>query len=157
MEISLRAFARVSCGLLMAGIFLFARPLGAQHSAPAADAQKPPLLSAAEVGALDQELSGETAKRNLEGIVRFHRVRGSRGFHDAAELVAETSARLWIERCANSGISCGRENILWNAAVASAMGCGFCGTLGDAGAGWEMESGGAAGELGCDAGDACGR
>jgi hypothetical protein len=75
--------------LLLAGIFLFARPLGAQHTSPAADAQKPPLLSAAEVGALDQELSGETAKRNLEGIVRFHRVRGSRGFHDAAELVAE--------------------------------------------------------------------
>ena len=89
MEISLRALAKVSCGLLVAMIFLFARPLGAQHTSPTADAQKPPLLSAAEVGALDQELSGETAKRNLEGIVRFHRVRGSRGFHDAAELVAE--------------------------------------------------------------------
>jgi aminopeptidase YwaD len=87
-RISVRAFAKVSLWL-MAMIFLFARPLGAQHSSPAADAQKPPLLSAAEVGALDQELSGETAKRNLEGIVRFHRVRGSRGFHDAAELVAE--------------------------------------------------------------------
>ncbi len=88
-RISLRMFAKVSCSLLVALIFLFARPLGAQHTSPAADAQKPPLLSAAEVGALDQELSGETAKRNLEGIVRFHRVRGSRGFHDAAELVAE--------------------------------------------------------------------
>lgn len=89
MKISLRAFAKVSLWLLMAMIFLFARPLGAQHTSPTADAQKPPLLSAAIVGALDQELSGETAKRNLEGIVRFHRVRGSRGFHDAAELVAE--------------------------------------------------------------------
>jgi aminopeptidase YwaD len=36
-----------------------------------------------------QELSGETAKRNLEGISRFHRQRGSQGFHSAAELVAE--------------------------------------------------------------------
>jgi aminopeptidase YwaD len=88
-RISLRVLAKVSRSLLMALIFLFARPLGAQHTSPVADAQKPPLLSAAEVGALDQELSGETAKRNLEGIVRFHRVRGSRGFHDAAELVAE--------------------------------------------------------------------
>jgi aminopeptidase YwaD len=88
-RISLRGIAKVSCGLLVAMIFLFVRPLGAQHSSPAADAQKPPLLSAVEIGALDQELSGETAKRNLEGIVRFHRVRGSRGFHDAAELVAE--------------------------------------------------------------------
>jgi aminopeptidase YwaD len=34
-------------------------------------------------------LSGETAKRNLEGIARFHRQRGSQGFHAAAELVAE--------------------------------------------------------------------
>jgi len=34
-------------------------------------------------------VNGETAKRNLEGIVQFHRQRGSRGFHSAAELVAE--------------------------------------------------------------------
>jgi aminopeptidase YwaD len=88
-KISLRVCAKVSGWLVVMMIFLFARPLGAQHTSPAADAQKPPLLSVAEVGALDQELSGETAKRNLEGIVRFHRVRGSRGFHDAAELVAE--------------------------------------------------------------------
>jgi aminopeptidase YwaD len=52
-------------------------------------AQKPPLLSEEQVNALAQELSGETAKRNLEGIVRNHRQRGSRGFHAAAELVAE--------------------------------------------------------------------
>jgi aminopeptidase YwaD len=55
----------------------------------AASAQKPPLLPEREVAALAQELSGETAKRNLEGIARFHRQRGSRGFHSAAELVAE--------------------------------------------------------------------
>jgi aminopeptidase YwaD len=34
-------------------------------------------------------LSGETAKRNLEGLARLHRQRGSQGFHSAAELVAE--------------------------------------------------------------------
>ena len=55
----------------------------------AASAQKPPLLPERDVAALAQELSGETAKRNLEGIARFHRQRGSRGFHSAAELVAE--------------------------------------------------------------------
>lgn len=54
-----------------------------------AAAQKAPLLAEKEVAALAQELSGETAKRNLEGIVRYHRQRGSRGFHAAAELVAE--------------------------------------------------------------------
>lgn len=52
-------------------------------------AQKPPLLPEKDVAALAQELSGETAKRNLEGMVRNHRQRGSRGFHAAAELVAE--------------------------------------------------------------------
>src|SRR6266700_1039702 len=54
-----------------------------------ADAQKPPLLQEKDVAALANELSGETAKRNLEGIARFHRQRGSQGFHAAAELVAE--------------------------------------------------------------------
>jgi hypothetical protein len=52
-------------------------------------AQAPPLLPAAEVAALADELSGETAKRNLEGLARFHRQRGSSGFHAAAELIAE--------------------------------------------------------------------
>jgi aminopeptidase YwaD len=55
----------------------------------AAWGQKPPLLPEKDVAALANELSGETAKRNLEGIARFHRQRGSKGFHEAAELVAE--------------------------------------------------------------------
>src|SRR5580700_351719 len=57
--------------------------------AGAARAQKPPLLPEKDVAALANELSGETAKRNLEVIATFHRQRGSRGFHAAAELVAE--------------------------------------------------------------------
>src|SRR5579859_4381381 len=52
-------------------------------------AQKPPLLPEKDVASLANELSGETAKRNLEVIATFHRQRGSRGFHAAAELVAE--------------------------------------------------------------------
>lgn len=52
-------------------------------------AQKPPLLPESDVSGLASELSGETAKRNLEGIARFHRQRGSKGFHEAADLVAE--------------------------------------------------------------------
>src|SRR5712671_2140699 len=54
-----------------------------------ANGQKPPLLPEKDVAALANELSGETAKRNLEGLARLHRQRGSRGFHEAAELVAE--------------------------------------------------------------------
>jgi len=52
-------------------------------------AQKPPLLPEKDVRALANELSGETAKRNLEVIATSHRQRGSQGFHAAAELVAE--------------------------------------------------------------------
>src|SRR5271154_1551706 len=55
----------------------------------AAFAQKPPLLQEKDVAALANELSGETAKRNLEVIATFHRQRGSKGFHSAAELVEE--------------------------------------------------------------------
>src|SRR5437879_9076340 len=57
--------------------------------AAAAEAQKPPLLPEHDVAALANELSGETAKRNLEGLARFHRQRGSDGFHSAANLIAE--------------------------------------------------------------------
>jgi len=50
--------------------------------------QKPPLLAEKEVAAIVGEISGSTAKRNVEGIAAFHRQRGSKGFHAAAELVA---------------------------------------------------------------------
>src|SRR5882724_9982940 len=62
---------------------------GSALAAGAARGQKPPLLPEKNVAALAGEISGETAKRNLEGIARFHRQRGSKGFHEAAELVAE--------------------------------------------------------------------
>src|SRR5712671_4358240 len=51
--------------------------------------QRTPLLGEKDVARLADELSGETAKRNLEGLARLHRQRGSAGFHAAAELVAE--------------------------------------------------------------------
>ncbi len=70
-------------------VALLPRAAFAQKPPDSADAQKPPLLSSSIVAALDQELSGEAAKRNLEGIARQHRVRGSRGFRAAAELVLE--------------------------------------------------------------------
>jgi aminopeptidase YwaD len=63
--------------------------MAAGLTAGAARGQKPPLLAEKDVAALANELSGETAKRNLEGLARFHRQRGSLGFHSAAELVAE--------------------------------------------------------------------
>jgi len=59
--------------------FAVARPLAAEL---------PPLLSVSSATALAQEISGETAKRNLEYLSRQHRMRGSRGFAAAAELIA---------------------------------------------------------------------
>src|SRR5712675_37673 len=51
--------------------------------------QRTPLLGEKDVAGLADELSGEIAKRNLEGLARLHRQRGAAGFHSAAELVAE--------------------------------------------------------------------
>lgn len=49
-----------------------------------------PFLSEPEIAALATEISGESAKRNLEGFSRHHRMRGSRGFRAASEqIVAE--------------------------------------------------------------------
>ncbi|HEX2271086.1 MAG TPA: DUF4910 domain-containing protein, partial [Pyrinomonadaceae bacterium] len=47
------------------------------------------LLPEPIIAALAQEISGETAKRNLEYIARHHRMRGSRGFRAAAGHIVE--------------------------------------------------------------------
>ena len=54
-----------------------------------ANANQSTLLPEPVLAALSQELSGETAKRNLEYIARQHRMRGSRGFRAAAEHIVE--------------------------------------------------------------------
>ncbi len=41
------------------------------------------------IAAMAQEISGETAKRNLEFLARQHRMRGSRGFRAAADFIVE--------------------------------------------------------------------
>jgi aminopeptidase YwaD len=56
-------------------------------AAPALAAE-PPLLPPGVGAALAQEISGESAKRNLEALARHHRMRGSREFRAAAEHVA---------------------------------------------------------------------
>jgi hypothetical protein len=50
--------------------------------------EPPPLLKETVVAALARELSGESAKRNLEVISQSHRMRASRGYRAAAEHVA---------------------------------------------------------------------
>src|SRR5712692_178289 len=83
----LRGLAAWAGGAMKVGaIVLMATVVAA---GPAVAQQRTPLLAEKEVAALANELSGETAKRNLEGLARLHRQRGSAGFHAAAELVAE--------------------------------------------------------------------
>jgi aminopeptidase YwaD len=52
-----------------------------------ATAQTLPFLDDKEISSLATEISGETAKRNVEGFSRQHRMRGSRGFRAAADQV----------------------------------------------------------------------
>ncbi len=46
-----------------------------------------PFLTDKEVTAIATEISGDSAKRNLEGLSRQHRMRGSRGFNAATEQI----------------------------------------------------------------------
>ena len=58
--------------------------------ATTAQADTLPFLSDKEITAIASEISGESAKRTVEGLSRQHRMRGSRGYHAAAEqIVAE--------------------------------------------------------------------
>src|SRR6266478_2785052 len=85
---SVARVGRLAGGAMKGAIVLIAAVVAAA-AGPAGAQQGTPLLAEKEVAALANELSGETAKRNLEGLARLHRQRGSAGFHAAAELAAE--------------------------------------------------------------------
>lgn len=51
--------------------------------------EPPPLLPEPTVRAIAAEVSGAAAKRNLQDLTLFHRMRGSRGFRAAAERVRD--------------------------------------------------------------------
>jgi len=59
----------------------------------AVHAQTLPFLSDEEIHALATEISGESAKRTVEGLSRHHRMRGSRGFRGAADQVVDSLKR----------------------------------------------------------------
>jgi aminopeptidase YwaD len=58
---------------------------------------RPPLLAEPVVAALNAELSGEIAKRNLEYISRQHRMRASKGIRTAAEFIIEQARSYGLE------------------------------------------------------------
>jgi aminopeptidase YwaD len=69
---------------------LFAAVLGMTAASPPAwAAEPPPLLPEPVVRAIASEVSGTAAKRNLQDLTLFHRMRGSRGFRAAAERVRD--------------------------------------------------------------------
>ncbi|WP_310469199.1 M28 family peptidase [Sphingomonas sp.] len=49
----------------------------------------PPLLQAADAAALAQEISGSAAKRTVQSLSLHHRMRGSRGYRAAAEIIRD--------------------------------------------------------------------
>ncbi|MEO8575452.1 MAG: M28 family peptidase [Gemmatimonadales bacterium] len=64
----------------------------------AASAQQPaPLLSAPVIDALAKNLSGERALETIKGISSNHRVRGSRPFRAAAELIAAKARQAGLD------------------------------------------------------------
>ncbi|MDP9194604.1 MAG: DUF4910 domain-containing protein [Acidobacteriota bacterium] len=62
-----------------------------------ANAQILPFLTDAEISSLATEISGESAKRNVEGLSRQHRMRGSHGFRASAEQVLAELKRYGFE------------------------------------------------------------
>jgi aminopeptidase YwaD len=68
--------------------FLFATSLHAQNL---------PFLSDKEIAAFASEISGESAMRTVEGFSRHHRMRGSRGYREAAEQVVADLKKYGLE------------------------------------------------------------
>jgi aminopeptidase YwaD len=63
--------------------------LGTLLATAALATEPPPLLPEPVVRAIAAEVSGTAAKRNLQDLALFHRMRGSRGFRAAAERVRD--------------------------------------------------------------------
>jgi hypothetical protein len=58
-------------------------------AAPAQATEPPPLLPEPAVRAIAAEVSGTAAKRSLQDLTLFHRMRGSKGFRAAAERIRD--------------------------------------------------------------------
>ncbi|MEO7658372.1 MAG: DUF4910 domain-containing protein [Pyrinomonadaceae bacterium] len=74
---------------LLIGLIIFSPIAFAQN--------KPSLLPDAVLMSLSTEVSGETAKRNLEFISRQHRMRASLGYRTAAEFIVEQARSYGLE------------------------------------------------------------
>lgn len=86
------SFVRARGPLVVAMLWATSMAVGAQVTAPLSFGVKStaavPLIPEPVGEALASELSGSSAKRNLEYITRLHRMRASKAFRTAAEFVA---------------------------------------------------------------------
>ncbi len=85
---SKNTISRLSLSLL-ASLLVLLCPLAAGAKDPQPRTKSYTILPDSVVAALSQELSGETAKRNIEYITRLHRMRGSSQYRTAAEYVMQ--------------------------------------------------------------------
>jgi aminopeptidase YwaD len=63
----------------------------------AQSAEPPPLLPEPVVAALASEVSGTEARRTVQDLTQFHRMRGSRGFRSAAERIRDRLQRYGLD------------------------------------------------------------
>jgi len=63
--------------------------VGSAVAVPAAAQEQPPLIARPAAAMIASEISGSGAKRTVESISRFHRMRGSEGYRAAAELIRD--------------------------------------------------------------------
>ena len=62
---------------------------GSLMAAPATAQQRPPLIDAASASMISSEASGTAAKRTVQSLSLHHRMRGSEGYRQAAELIRD--------------------------------------------------------------------
>ncbi len=62
---------------------------GSMIAVPAAAQEQPPLIDAASASMIASEASGSAAKRTVQSLSLHHRMRGSEGYRQAAELISD--------------------------------------------------------------------
>ena len=62
---------------------------GSMIAVPAATQEHPPLIDAASASMIASEASGSAAKRTVQSLSLHHRMRGSEGYRQAAELISD--------------------------------------------------------------------
>jgi len=95
-------------------------------AAPAAASESPPLIDEAAAAAIAAEVSGSAAKRTVQAMAQHHRMRGSRGYDAAADLVRDKLSQYGLKEIQTIGLPADgkifygtqRARPAWNASFA---------------------------------------